>query len=333
MTTLTHDTIEPRSVATGSRLGAGLGFAVASAMSFGLSGALAKGLLDAGWSAGAAVAVRVAIAALVLVVPAAVSLRGRWGLLRRNLPMVAGYGLVAVAGCQLAYFNAVVHMQVGVAILIEYTAPVAVIVWLWLRHGQRPGLLTLAGAVVAAVGLVLVLDLISGADLSALGVFWALLAMVGAATYFVLSANEDNGLPPIVLAAAGLTLGAAALVLAGVAGVVDMSWSTRSVDYSGVTVAWWLPLLGLGVVTAAIAYVTGIAASRRLGSRLASFAALLEVLFALGFAWLLLGELPRAIQFLGGALILAGVVVVKLGERDIPPAAPEVSSSPGAGRS
>jgi drug/metabolite transporter (DMT)-like permease len=157
--------------------------------------------------------------------------------------------------------------------------------------------------------------------------------MVGAATYFVLSANEDNGLPPIVLAAAGLTLGAAALILAGLAGVVDMSWSTRSVDYSGVTVAWWLPLLGLGVVTAAIAYVTGIAASRRLGSRLASFAALLEVLFALGFAWLLLGELPRAIQFLGGALILAGVVVVKLGERDIAPAGPEVLSSPSAGRS
>jgi drug/metabolite transporter (DMT)-like permease len=322
MTTMTHDTTEPRSVAPGSRLGAGLGFAVVSAMAFGLSGSLAKGLLDAGWSAGAAVAVRVTIAALVLVVPAALSLRGRWSLLRRNLPLVAGYGLVAVAGCQLAYFNAVVHMQVGVALLIEYTAPVAVIAWLWLRHGQRPGLVTLAGAAVAALGLVLVLDLLSGADLSALGVVWALLAMVGAAAYFILSANEDNGLPPIVLAAGGLVLGAAALVAAGLVGVVEMSWSTRPVEYSGVTVAWWLPLLGLGVVTAAVAYVTGIAASRRLGSRLASFAALLEVLFALVFAWLLLGELPRGVQFLGGALILAGVVVVKLGERSIALTAP-----------
>lgn len=321
---MTPDSIRPRSVAAGPRLAAGLGFAVVSAMAFGLSGALAKGLLDAGWSAGSAVAARVTIAALVLLVPAAVSLRGRWSLLRRNLPLVVGYGLVAVAGCQLAYFNAVVHMQVGVAILIEYTAPVAVIGWLWLRHGQRPGLLTLAGAALAAVGLVLVLDLISGADLSAPGVVWALLAMVGAATYFVLSANEDNGLPPIVLAAGGLVLGAAALLVAGLVGVVDMSWSTRPVEYSDVTVAWWLPLLGLGVVTAAVAYVTGIAASRRLGSRLASFAALLEVLFALIFAWLLLGELPRAVQFLGGVLILAGVVVVKLGERDVAMAATEV---------
>lgn len=315
MTTVADDTARTAPVGSGSRLGAGLGFAVVSALSFGLSGALAKGLLDAGWTPGAAVAVRVAVAALVLVVPAVVVLRGRWSLLRRNLPLVAGYGLVAVAGCQLAYFNAVAHMQVGVALLIEYTAPVAVICWMWLRHAQRPGVLTLAGAAVAAVGLVLVLDLLSGADLSAVGVVWALLAMVGAAVYFIVSASEDNGLPPIVLAASGLVLGAVALLLAGVVGVVPMSFATRPVTYNGVTVAWWLPLLGLGVVSAALAYVTGIAASRRLGSRLASFAALFEVLAALVFAWLLLDELPRAVQFLGGALILAGVVVVKLGER------------------
>ncbi|MGZ4447047.1 MAG: EamA family transporter, partial [Nocardioides sp.] len=147
----------------------GLGLAALSAMSFGLSGSLARGLLDAGWSPGAAVAVRVLVAAAVLAVPAAVALRGRWSLLRRNLGLGAAYGVVAVAGCQLAYFNAVQHMQVGVALLIEYTAPVAVVGWLWLRHGQRPGALTVVGAAVAAVGLVLVLDLLSGADLSTLG--------------------------------------------------------------------------------------------------------------------------------------------------------------------
>ena len=43
------------------------------------------------------------------------------------------------------------------------------------------------------------------------------------------------------------------------------------------TSRWWVPLVVLGLVTAAIAYVTGIAASRRLGSRLASFVALVEV--------------------------------------------------------
>ena len=166
---------------------------------------------------------------------------------------------------------------------------------------------------VALAGLVLVLDL-AGAQLSAVGVGWALLAMVGAAVYFIVSASESNGLPPIVLAASGLVLGAVALLVAGAVGLVPMHASTQDVAYRGATVAWWLPLVALGLVSAALAYVTGIAASRRLGSRLASFVALLEVVAALSFAWLLLGQLPHAIQFVGGALILAGVVLVKLGE-------------------
>ena len=297
-------------------MGAGLGFAVLSATSFGLSGALAKGLLDAGWSAGAAVTVRVLIAAAVLVVPALVQLRGRWGLLRGNVALITAFGFLAVAGCQLAYFNAVQHMQVGVALLIEYTAPVVVIGWLWLRRGQRPGRLTVLGAALAAGGLVLVLDLVSGADLSVVGVLWALGAMMGLAGYFVISADETNGLPPIVLAAGGLIVGALTLVVAGVAGAVPMHASTRDVAYSNFTVPWWLPMLGLALVAAALAYVTGIAASRRLGSRLASFVALLEVLAALVFAWLLLDEMPRSVQLVGGLLILVGVIVVKLGERE-----------------
>ena len=73
-----------------------------------------------------------------------------------------------------------------------------------------------------------------------------------------------------------------------------------------------------GLITAALAYTTGIRASRLLGSRLASFVALLEVVAAVVFAWILLGELPGAMQAAGGLLILAGVVGVKLGEPRTP---------------
>ena len=300
--------------AAGSRLAPGLGFAVLSASAFGLSGSLARGLMDAGWSSAAAVAIRILLAAAVLVPVAAVQLRGRWPLLRTNLPLIAGYGLVAVAGCQLAYFNAVAHMQVGVALLIEYTAPVAVVGWLWARHGQRPGRLTVLGALLAGAGLVLVLDLASGARASTTGILWALGAMVGVAVYFVLSADRENGLPATVLAAGGLVLGGFALLLLGVVGILPLTASTGPVRFDGFTVPWWVPVLALGVLSAALAYVAGIAATRRLGSRLASFVALSEVLVALVAAWLLLGEIPRWIQVLGGALILAGVVAVRLGE-------------------
>ena len=303
--------------AADSRLATGLVFAVVSAATFGMSGALARPLLDSGWSAGAIVLVRVGLAALVVVPIGLVALQGRWQLLRRNAGLILVYGAVAVAGCQFCYFSAVQHMQVGPALLIEYTAPAAVVVWLWVRRGQRPGAMTLVGAGLAALGLVLVLDLLSGADLNPVGVMWALAAMLGAATYFVISADEDNGMPPMVLAAAGLVVGTAILGGLGAVGLLPMRASHDAVDYAGQRVDWWVPLVVLGVVTAAIAYTTGIAAGRRLGSRLASFVALLEVVAGVLFAWLLLDELPRPVQLVGGVLILAGVIVVKLGERTV----------------
>jgi drug/metabolite transporter (DMT)-like permease len=294
---------------------AGLLLAFASAASFGLSGALARGLIDVGWSPGAVVLARIALAALVVAPLAARAMRGRWGSLWRHKRIVLLYGAVPVAGTQFAYFSAVAAMDVAPALLIEYTAPAAIVLWLWLRRGERPRPLTLAGAGLAAVGLVLVLDLLSGADLAVDGVLWALAAMLGAATYFVMSADTRSGVPPLALAGGGLAVGSVGLGVLGLVGLLPMRATTAAPTYAGEAVAWWLPFIGLGVVTAAIAYTTGIAASRRLGSRLASFVALLEVVAAVIFAWLLLDQFPGILQLVGGAFIVGGVIVVKLGER------------------
>src|SRR5688572_21250564 len=117
MNAVAHDaTLARRSqpaAAEGSRLARGLVFAVVSATSFGMSGALARGLLDTGWSAGAVVLVRIGLAALVVAPFGAVALRGRWWLLRRNAGLITTYGVLAVAGAQFCYFSAVSHMQVG----------------------------------------------------------------------------------------------------------------------------------------------------------------------------------------------------------------------------
>ena len=172
----------------------------------------------------------------------------------------------------------------------------------------------------------LVLDLLSGADLALDGVLWALAAMLGAATYFVMSADTRSGVPPLALAGGGLAVGTVSLGVLGIVGVLPMHATTAAPTYAGEAVPWWLPFVALGVVTAAIAYTTGIAASRRLGSRLASFVALLEVVAAVIFAWLLLDQLPGALQLVGGAFIVAGVVVVKLGER--PPRADVAAARP-----
>src|SRR5688572_13628775 len=228
VTAMTHD-------ATSSRTATGLLLAFASATTFGMSGVLARGLIDSGWSAGAAVTVRIVIAATVLIVPGVLALRGRWHLVRDNAGLVTIYGVTAVAGAQLCYFYAVTYMQVSVALLLEYTAPVAVVLWLWLRHGHRPSGLTIVGAAIAAGGLVLVLDVVSGAELSTVGVLWALGAMVGAASYFIISADEGNGLPGITLAAGGLFVASVVLSTAGASGLLPFRASTADAAYDGFT--------------------------------------------------------------------------------------------------
>jgi len=228
--------------------------------------------------------------------------------------MIVGYGLLAVTAAQLCFFQAVAVMDVGIALLIEYTAPIAVVLWLWLRRGERPGVRGIIGALVAFVGLILMLEIFTGSRIDPVGILWALGAMVGAATYFLLSGRGDTGLPPIALAGLGLLIGALGLSVAGVAGILPMTWTTQDVAYRFGTLPWFVPVLAVGVVATALAYVLGIVSTRRLGSRVASFVALSEVIAALLFGWLFLGQLPGLLQAFGGALVLVGVVLVKLGE-------------------
>ena len=109
-----------------------------SASSFGLSGS-SRAAYGRRLVVGRRRLVRILVAAAVLIPWRVVQLRGRWS---PAAPQPPAHGrlrpAVAVAGCQLAYFNAVEHVPVGVALLIEYTAPVAVVGWLWLRRGNGP---------------------------------------------------------------------------------------------------------------------------------------------------------------------------------------------------
>jgi len=295
---------------------AGLVLAVLSAATFGTSGTFATTLIDTGWSAGAAVTARLLIAALVLTVPAVVVLRGRWSLLWSSSRTVAAYGVVAVALAQVCYFNAVQHLSVGIALLLEYLGTVLIVGWLWVRHGQRPRRLTVGGIAVVVVGLALVLNINGHQHIDLVGVLWGAGAAVGLATYFVVSAKSHDGIPPIAMAWAGMTVGAACLLLLGVVGALPLRASTQDVQFLDHRMSWLVPVLGLSLVAAAFAYATGIHAAQALGAKVASFVGLSEVLFAVVFAWVMLGQQLRPLQIVGGALVLTGVAIVRSDETD-----------------
>lgn len=301
-----------------SEAGLGLGLALLSAASFATSGSFARSLTAAGWSPAAAVVARIGFAAVLLAVPGILAMRGRWRALRDNGAMVVLYGLVAVAGGQVCFFFAIERLAIGVALLFEYLGTVLVVAWMWLRHDHRPRRLTVIGSAVALFGLALVVDVTGDSHLDAIGVLWALGGALGLAGYFVMSGHDDGDVPPIALASAGMIVGAIALFSLGGLGALPMHARFAVVDLGGHQVSWLVPVVGLSLVAAAIAYVAGIGAARRLGARLASFVGLTEVLFAVLFAWLMLGELPTRVQLAGGALIVAGVAVIRADEEARP---------------
>jgi drug/metabolite transporter (DMT)-like permease len=168
----------------------------------------------------------------------------------------------------------------------------------------------------------MVLNLTGSTHVNPIGVMWGLLAACGLAVYFVLSASGTRGgaadgepLPPIAMAWGGMCVGAVALAVLGFAGALPLHATATDVSFLKLRVSWIVPVLGLSLIAAVIAYVAGIGAARRLGAKLASFIGMTEVLFAILFAWLALGQLPTPIQFAGGAFILAGIALVRAGER------------------
>ena len=301
----------------------GLLFALGSAFTFGLSGPFAKALMEAGWSPTGAVTARLATGALVMAIFATVVKPDWFRESLQHIKTIVLYGLIPIAGAQLCYYNAVSHLSVGVALLLEYTAPLLVVGWVWASTSRRPSNRTLAGVGTAVVGIMLVLGLIgahgfASADINAAGIAWGLGAAVCAACYFMLSDKvtaDGSGLSAITLATGGLIVGAAAVAALGGSGVMPLTFATNDVVVAGFTTSWIVPVVLLGLLSTAIAYTLGIGGVARLRPSFASLVGLSEVLFAVLWAWLLVGEAITISQAIGGLVVLAGLVMARSGDR------------------
>lgn len=287
--------------------------AILTAIAFSGSGPFAKPLLNAGWSPSAVVMVRLAAAAVVLVPIALWQTRNDIGVWLRRWKWTLGYGLIAMAATQLFYYSAVARMQVGMALLIQYLAPVLMLMAAWIHTKHRPAALSLIGAALSVAGLFLALDLIgSGGSADPIGLLFAALSAFSVCGYYLIASAVPDDLPATALIGGGFVIAAAALAVVGATGIAPLEFNFGTVELFSNQVPWWVSMGVVVLIGTVGSYLGGVAAAKILGSRLASFFGLFEVLAAIVVSALLLGELPTIIQLAGAALVVGGVVCVRL---------------------
>ncbi|MGW6708207.1 EamA family transporter [Streptomyces sp. NPDC054956] len=299
---------------------AGLGLALVSAIAFGGSGVAAKPLIEAGLDPLHMVWLRVAGAALVL---SPLAWRHR-DLVRRKPLLLAGFGLIAVAGVQAFYFASLSRIPVGVALLLEYLGPALLLGWIRFVQRKPVTRAAAAGAAVAVVGLACVVQIWAGLSLDLLGVLLGLAAACCQAFYFVFADQGTDGedVPdPMGVIAYGMIIGT--LVMTVIARPWQLDWQVLS-GYAAVgDVMVPAPVLLAWVVLIAtvLAYLTGVVSVRKLSPQVAGVVACLEAVVATVLAWVLLGEHLATWQIVGGALVLGGAFIAQTSR----PAAPGVA--------
>lgn len=307
--------------------GAALAVAVVSAWCFGFSGSMAKFVGAGGLSPLQAVWVRMAGAALLLIVilaafrPKALRIPpGRRG-------FFAAYALIAVAGVQALFFLAITRLPVGVVLLLEYTSPVLVVFWVrFVRHVRLPRS-AYAGAVIVLVGLAVVVEVWHGMSLDGIGLLLGLVAAACCAGYFLMSDGFGGDIDPLGLIAWGLA--GAAVVLAPISQAWDIPWGAfgTSVTLGGHTLPVIAAALWLIAVATVLAYITGVIAVRRLSAAVGATVASLEVVTGAVIAWVLLGEHLGTAQIAGGAIVLGGALLAQTATSGVGRTVEEIGSA------
>jgi len=290
----------------------GLMLALGAAVAMGSAAAALKAMDPTGLPALNVAQARLLIGATALMTVALVLRRGRVRVARRDWWLVGAYGVVSLAANQVVFTMSLSRLPVGVALLLEYLAPV--LVALWVRFVQRtplPGLVWV-GIVGTLLGLGLLGRVWTGFALDGVGFVLGLLAAVTMAARFLLADRGLRRLDLLVLVAWGTTVAAGALLLTGLVAPFPMGALAQEVDLNGAGVPIAVLLAWVGLVGTAGGVLLAVAAQRLLAPTAASLVLSLEVVVGAGLAHVFLGEEPTDVQLVGGVVMLAGVAVAQV---------------------
>lgn len=289
---------------------------------FALNGSMARYLLDDGIDAVRLSQLRSAGSWLILVVAAGLTRPALLRVPRGELPGLALLGVVGLAGVHATYFLAIDRLEIGVAVTIQYLAPLLLLVWLRVVHGRRLARGLWGAVALSAAGCFLVVRAYEPGALDALGVAAAFGAAVTFVVYMVGSERAGHVHEPATTLVWGF--GFATLLWA----VVAPWWSFPFAELGSARNL----LLGLGVVVLGtlLPFACMVVALRHIPASRAAVAATLEPVLAALFAWLVHDEALAVVQLAGGLAVVVAVAWVQSHRPDLEAeAAPPLRFRPG----
>jgi drug/metabolite transporter (DMT)-like permease len=228
---------------------------------------------------------------------------------------LALFGVCGVAFVQLFYFAAIKHLEIGVSLLIQYTAPLLVALWARFVFKEHVGRRVWLALGLALVGLSVMVDVWGGVPLSTLGVVLSFVSAGTFAAYLLLAEHAVGRRDPVSLLVYGFLF--ASLFWA----IVQPWWSfpfdeiAERVSLLGNLEATqapaWLLVVAIVLVGTIVPFILMVGSLQHLPATTVGMVAMLEPVLGALVAYLWLGETLAAQQLVGGAIVLAAIFLAQ----------------------
>jgi len=284
---------------------------------FALNGTISKSILLTGIDSARLSQLRVTTAFLILLVVVALRRPAALRLRKAELPVLLAYGVLGIAMTQYLYFVSISLLPVGVALLIEFTAPIMVALWFRFGMGEPVNRRVWIALALALVGLAMVGQVWTGFSLNGLGVVAGFGAAAALALYYLLAdrqVRQPDARDPVSLTMWGF--GAAALFWA----IVQPWWSFPWSDLSGdgyplgegsTGVPLWALCTYMVVLGTVVPFWLVVMSLQHIRASQASVVGMTEPLLAILIAWVALGEVLTGAQIVGAVIVLVGVFLAE----------------------
>jgi len=288
-------------------------FLVSGSFFFAFNGIIAKLLLEDGLSPWRLTQVRCTGAFLLLFTIVLLRNRESLKVTRAELPLLGLYGLIGIAAVQVGYFIAISRMHVSIALIIEFTAPIWIV--LWLRYVKKkfvPRQMWIA-IVLAFTGMLFVAQIWKGQTLDTIGVIAATLDAFALAYYFLLGEKLSVKRSTESLVVWGFGAASLGFVIALPVWNFPFEVFTKQINLQGIFSSYsspgWTIILWVVVMGTIVPYLCIMTGLKELSASTTSVIGMLEPVIAGAFAWWWLRERLTTLQLIGGAIVIAGILL------------------------